>query len=73
MPDIEAFTSANGSVSEFRYRDQLPFLSLEEKVSLLSGVSFTSTAGLKRLSIPALKVKIISRNSAGLLWLTTCR
>ncbi|KAJ6111553.1 glycosyl hydrolase [Penicillium sp. IBT 18751x] len=56
MFHIEAFTAANGTVSEFRCRDQLPFLSLEEKVCLLSGVSFTSTAGVKRLSIPALKV-----------------
>ncbi|KAJ5280891.1 hypothetical protein N7478_006263 [Penicillium angulare] len=56
MPDIETLPSANGTISKSRFRDQLPFLTLEEKVSILSGVSFTSTAGVKRLGIPALKV-----------------
>ncbi|KAJ5900726.1 uncharacterized protein N7473_004796 [Penicillium subrubescens] len=56
MPDIHAFASANGSSPESHYRDRLSYLSLEEKVSLLSGVSFTSTAGIARLGIPSLKV-----------------
>jgi beta-glucosidase len=54
MPDIEAFTSVNPDT--FHYRNKLPLLSPEEKVALLSGVSFTSTAGIARLNIPALKV-----------------
>jgi beta-glucosidase-like glycosyl hydrolase len=33
-----------------------PFLTLEEKVSLLSGASLTSTNGVKRLDIPSLNV-----------------
>ncbi|KAF3384817.1 Beta-glucosidase B [Penicillium rolfsii] len=56
MLDIQAFASANGSNPESHYRDQLSYLSLEEKVSLLSGVSFTSTARIERLGIPSLKV-----------------
>lgn len=48
--------STKGSKSEHPYKDQLPFLSLEEKVSLISGVSFTNTAGVPRLGIPTLKV-----------------
>jgi hypothetical protein len=62
MPDIQAFASANGSNPGSHYRDQLSHLSLEEKVSLLSGVSFTSTAGIDRLSIPPLKVSIRVRH-----------
>jgi hypothetical protein len=64
MPDIQAFASANGSTSGCHYRDQLSFLSLEEKVSLLSGVSFTSTAGIGRLGIPSLKVSTRTHRSA---------
>lgn len=33
-------------------------LTIEEKVQLLSGTNFTSTAGVDRLNIPALKVCI---------------
>jgi hypothetical protein len=58
MPDIEAFASVDGPDAGFYYRDKLPLLSLEEKVALLSGISFTSTAGVARLGIPPLKVKI---------------
>ncbi|KAJ5929912.1 glycosyl hydrolase [Penicillium verhagenii] len=58
MPGIEAFTSANDITLQSRCRDQISFLTLEEKVSLLSGVSFTSTASVQRLNIPALKVVI---------------
>jgi hypothetical protein len=56
MPDIEAFTSVNDPDAGFHYREKLPLLSLEEKVTLLSGISFTSTAGVARLGIPPLKV-----------------
>jgi beta-glucosidase len=58
MPDIEALSSANGLDLRSHYKDLLPFLSLEEKVSLLSGVSFTSTAGVIRHGIPSLKVNL---------------
>ncbi|KAJ5753427.1 glycosyl hydrolase [Penicillium nucicola] len=54
MPDIEALTPVKRDT--FHYRNKLPLLSLEEKVDLLSGISFTSTAGVARLDIPALKV-----------------
>ncbi|KAJ5726636.1 uncharacterized protein N7483_007993 [Penicillium malachiteum] len=56
MPDIEAVTFQNGPKSESRFTDSLALLSVEEKVSLLSGASFTSTTGVERLGIPALKV-----------------
>lgn len=58
MPDIHAFASANGSDQESHYKDRLSYLSLEEKVTLLSGVSFTNTAGIDRLGIPSLKVSM---------------
>ncbi|CAG8328231.1 unnamed protein product [Penicillium salamii] len=48
--------STNGLGPEMVHRDKLHLLSLEEKISLLSGISFTSTAGVKRLGIPSLKV-----------------
>lgn len=51
--------STNGLGSEMVHRDQLHLLSLEEKISLLSGISFTSTAGVKRLGIPSLKVRAL--------------
>lgn len=57
MPDIQSFASANGSNPK-SHRDQLSYLSLEEKVSLLSGIDFTSTAGIYRLDIPSLKVSM---------------
>ncbi|GAB7326927.1 hypothetical protein MBLNU13_g10889t1 [Cladosporium sp. NU13] len=38
------------------YTALLPFLTLEEKVSLLSGASLTSTTGVERLRIPSLNV-----------------
>jgi hypothetical protein len=60
MPDIEAFTSGMDPDATFHYRNKLPSLSLEEKVALLSGVNFTSTAGVARLGIPALKVSLPS-------------
>ena len=56
MATVKAFISTNGLDPEVPYRDQLHLLSLEEKISLLSGVSFTSTAGVERLGIPSLKV-----------------
>lgn len=37
---------------------QLAQLSIEEKVSLLAGSGFTTTAGIPRLDIPSLKVRI---------------
>jgi hypothetical protein len=38
------------------FRGLISQLTIEEKVSLLSGTSFTKTAGVPRLSIPQLKV-----------------
>jgi len=38
------------------FQELLAELTIEEKVSLLSGTSFTTTAGVDRLEIPALKV-----------------
>ncbi|KAH8201959.1 hypothetical protein TruAng_003872 [Truncatella angustata] len=38
------------------FQSLLPQLTLEEKVSLLSGQNFTSTGGIKRLGIPQIKV-----------------
>lgn len=52
----DAVASTRNYKSDYPCRDQLPFLSLEEKVSLISGVSFTNTAGVPRLGVPALKV-----------------
>lgn len=59
MGEINTFMPTDGFNPESSYTDRLPLLSQAEKVSLLSGVSFTSTAGVKRLGIPSLKVRKI--------------
>lgn len=52
-----ANTSQNAQLGSAKcYRDLLHELSIEEKVSLLSGSSFTETTGAPRLRIPHLKV-----------------
>ncbi|KAJ5341505.1 glycosyl hydrolase [Penicillium brevicompactum] len=57
MTKIKPFVSTTIDLdTELSYEDRFRLLSLAEKISLLSGVSFTSTAGVKRLGIPSLKV-----------------
>ncbi|KAJ5738042.1 hypothetical protein N7493_001197 [Penicillium malachiteum] len=56
MPDMKAVTRQDGLKSETHFVDLLPLLSVEEKVSLLSGATFTTTNGVERLGIPALQV-----------------
>lgn len=41
---------------QFTYKALLQELTLEEKVTLLSGTDFVSTSSVPRLSIPSLKV-----------------
>jgi hypothetical protein len=55
------FEPTSSPRSEYHYRNQLPLLTLEEKVSLLSGMTFTNTAGVPRLGIPSLKVTSFER------------
>lgn len=38
------------------FRDLLPKLTLEEKITLLSGRDFTTVAGVERLGIPPIRV-----------------
>ena len=61
MTKIKPFVSTTIDLNtELSYEDRFRLLSLAEKISLLSGVSFTSTAGVKRLGIPSLKVSKVS-------------
>ena len=57
FPDrVAATTIERNNSTEASYTALLPSLTLEEKVSLLSGASLTSTTGVERLGIPSLNV-----------------
>jgi beta-glucosidase len=51
LPSIKPLRESN-----FDFASVLPALTLEEKISLLSGCNFNTAAGVARLEIPALKV-----------------
>jgi hypothetical protein len=61
---IRVYTRNNAKkMAIIDFRSLLSELTLEEKVALLSGKSFTTAAGVSRLGIPPIKVWLILRQA----------
>lgn len=55
------------------YQSLLPELTLDEKVTLLSGRDFSTAAGVDRLNIPPITVRILLELHFGSLQIVGCR